>query len=246
MVTPEPEPKSKQKRGPRPQPPARRRAHVTAAVAARGKLVLATVLGVVVGLVCSVALRLSGVTDAILAWDTTCVTFIGLLIWGVRDHTIDDIRLHAAREDQGRATILLLVITAAAATLGAVGAELGSAKHATGWPLAGHVILVVATVTASWFMTQLVFAVRYAHEYYDPDECDGAADAEGLEFPGGKPPDFWDFLHFSVIIGVACQTADVNITDKGMRRLSTLHSLVAFSFNTVIVALTINLLAGLF
>jgi uncharacterized membrane protein len=92
---------------------------------------------------------------------------------------------------------------------------------------------------------QYVFALHYAHEYYDPDEnC--AGDSKGLAFPGGEPPDYWDFLHFSIIIGVAAQTADIAFTSKGLRRIGTLHSLVAFAFNTVIVALTINLLAGLF
>ena len=71
-------------------------------------------------------------------------------------------------------------------------------------------------------------------------------DAQGLKFPGGEPPDYWDFLHFSVVVGVACQTADVAFTSKRMRRLGTIHGLVAFTFNTVILALTINLLASLF
>jgi uncharacterized membrane protein len=71
-------------------------------------------------------------------------------------------------------------------------------------------------------------------------------DAGGLSFPGKGAPDYWDFLHFSIVIGVASQTADIAFTDKGLRRLGTAHSLFAFAFNTVIVALTINLMAGLF
>jgi uncharacterized membrane protein len=102
------------------------------------------------------------------------------------------------------------------------------------------------TVVGSWLMVQMIFALHYAHEYYGVDEDDGAADAEGLRFPGVTAPDYWDFLHFSVVIGVACATADVEFTSKGLRRLGTIHSLVAFAFNTVIVALTINLTAGLF
>jgi uncharacterized membrane protein len=65
-------------------------------------------------------------------------------------------------------------------------------------------------------------------------------------FPGKEAPDYWDFLHFSIVIGVASQTADIAFTDKALRRLGTAHSLFAFAYNTVIVALTINLLAGLF
>jgi len=92
---------------------------------------------------------------------------------------------------------------------------------------------------------QVVYALHYAHEYYAADPASGK-DAGGLAFPGGEPPDYWDFLHFSIIIGVAAQTADIAFTEKGLRRLGTAHSLFAFVFNTVIVALTINLLAGLF
>jgi uncharacterized membrane protein len=68
----------------------------------------------------------------------------------------------------------------------------------------------------------------------------------GLKFPGGEAPDYWDFLHFSVIIGVACQTADIEFTAKPLRRIGALHGVLSFVFNTVALALTINLLAGLF
>ena len=76
------------------------------------------------------------------------------------------------------------------------------------------------------------------------DHAEGGVMAE--TFPGGEPPDYWDFLHFSIVIGVAAQTADIAFTDRRLRRLGTAHSLIAFVFNTLIVALTINLVAGLF
>ena len=104
--------------------------------------------------------------------------------------------------------------------------------------------LVFATVAASWFMVQLIFALHYAHEYYAQGER--GQDAGGLDFPGGEPPDYWDFLHFSIVIGVASQTADIAFTSKSLRRVGTVHGITAFVFNTVVLALTINLLAGLF
>jgi uncharacterized membrane protein len=108
------------------------------------------------------------------------------------------------------------------------------------------VVLAFVSVVASWMMVQMIFALHYAHEYYGVDEDDGARDSRGLEFPGIEEPDYWDFLYFAIVIGVACATADVNISSKGLRQLGTVHSLIAFAFNTVIVALTINLTAGLF
>ena len=109
-----------------------------------------------------------------------------------------------------------------------------------------HIALAFVTVVASWLMVQMIFALHYAHEYYGVDEDDGARDAMGIEFPGTLDPDYWDFLYFAIVIGVACATADANITSKGLRQIATVHCMVAFAFNTIIVALTINLTAGLF
>ena len=78
---------------------------------------------------------------------------------------------------------------------------------------------------------------------YSPDE-DGTA--EGLEFPGHEPPDYWDFMYFSFVIGTACATADVNVTGRRLRRLTALHCIVSFFFNTTILALTVNIGAGFF
>ncbi|MFX8664596.1 DUF1345 domain-containing protein, partial [Acinetobacter baumannii] len=85
----------------------------------------------------------------------------------------------------------------------------------------------------------LIFALHYAHEYYAEGD-DGAVGA-GLAFPGKGDPDYWDFLHFSLVIGVASQTADIAFTTKALRRIGSVHSLIAFAFNTVVLALTINL-----
>ena len=140
----------------------------------------------------------------------------------------------------------LAVLVAASASVWAVGIELSLAKEAHAIMKVVHIGLAFVTVVASWLMVQMIFALHYAHEYYGVDESDGARDAMGIEFPGTLDPDYWDFLYFSIVIGVACATADANITSKGLRQLATVHCMVAFAFNTIIVALTINLTAGLF
>ena len=104
-------------------------------------------------------------------------------------------------------------------------------------------IVGLATVAASWIFVHVIFAIHYARRYYS-SETDGE-DCGGLLFPGGESPDDWDFLHFSIIIGVAAQTADIQIANRPLRRLATVHSVVAFVFNTVILALAINVMAGL-
>ena len=216
-------------------------------VTSRPRLLVAFLAGLVVGLsLAKFDPSLPAVTDIVLGWDTLCLIFLVSVTSVMITNTPDDIRARAEREDEGRGLILTLVLIAAAASVAAIAAELSLAKAAHGLFKAGHIGLAFGTVTASWLMVQVVFALHYAHEYYDENvDCVGE-DRKGLHFPGGEIPDYWDFVHFAVIIGVACATADVEFRSKPLRRIGTVQSLVAFAFNTMIVALTINLLAGLF
>ena len=214
--------------------------------AARPRLLLSFLTGLLAWMGCLAApAGLGLVTSTILAWDVTCLVFIVAtlhLMWGADPARI---RSTAASQDQGQGVILALVVLAAAASIGVVAAELSAAKADHGLSRALRVGLVFATVAGSWLMVQFVFALHYAHEYYGPDD-DAQSDPGGLQFPGFDQPDYWDFLHFSIVIGVASQTADVAFTSRALRRIGTIHALVAFTFNTVVLALTINLLAGLF
>ena len=213
----------------------------------RPRLTTATLVGVLAGLVLMALPQMGGSTRLILAWDALSMTFMGLMLHAVVRHGPNEIRAQASIDDEGRGVILALVLIASAASVWAVGVELSIAKDAHGVLMKGaHIILAFVTVVASWLMVQMIFALHYAHVWFGVDEDDGASDSEGIEFPGHQPPDYWDFLYFSTVIGVACATADANITSKGLRRLAMIHGMVAFAFNTVIVALTINLTAGLF
>ena len=171
--------------------------------------------------------------------------FLGLTLHSVSRKAPVDIRARATEQDQGQAVILLLILTACIASVAAVAMELSLAHAELGLKKGMHVAVGVATLAASWLLMQVIYALHYAHEYYAVDPSTGQ-DAGGLDFPGDEAPDYWDFLHFSVVIGVASQTADVAFTNRLMRRLGTVHSLIAFVFNTLILALAINLVAGLF
>jgi len=212
--------------------------------AVRPRLVLAIAGGVAAALALRFALGVQPVSAALLGWDVVCLAYVAVTLWNMAGGSPDEIRARAAREDQGRPTILAVVLLAAVAALVAIMLELSEARQATGLAMGVHVALAFVTVTASWFMVHLIFALHYAHDYYDP-RPGGQGDAKGLRFPGAEEPDYWDFLYFSMMIGVAAQTSDVSITAKSLRRLNTVHALFAFAYNTVIVALTINLLAGL-
>ena len=187
-------------------------------------------------------------TRAIVCWDVTCLWFVLLTLRHMRGQKQDDIKARVAAQDEGKGMILALVLIAAAAALAAVAVELSLAKDAHRALKSFRIGLALATVVVSWFTTQLVFALHYAHEYYAPDLAtpDETDVVGGLLFPNDPAPDYWDFLHFAVVLGAAAQTADVAFTNKRLRRIGTVHGLIAFTFNTAVLALTINLLSGLF
>ncbi len=183
----------------------------------------------------------------ILSWDAGCLWFIIASLLAMSGKDGGAIRARAAEQDDGRGMILGLVLFATVASLAGSGVELSLAKSDHGGWKTLRVCLAFLTVAASWFVAQLIFALHYAHDYYTraPDQPAGSIRG-GLRFPEGGEPDYWDFLHFSVIIGVACQTADISFGSRALRRIGTVHSLLACAFNTVVVALTINLWAGIF
>src|SRR5262249_29531638 len=156
---------------------------------------------------------------------------------------IDRIRYRAGLQDEGQFVILGLTSVTAMISLGGIVAEMAAAKRLQGDDEWQHIAVAVLTVVRAWPFTHTPFAIHYAHEFYSEPED---APAEGLEFPGHERPDYWDFVYYSFIIGTACATADINVTSKNMRRITTLHCVVAFFFNTTILALTVNIGAGLF
>ena len=215
-------------------------------LATRPRLVIAFLVGIAAGLAVFFLTPLRASTAAIIGWDATCLTFAVAMLTAMANKEPHHIAAKAMDQDEGQGFILGLVIIAAVASVVAVGMELSLAKDAHGLEKAARVALAFVTVAGSWFTVALIFALHYAHEFYAPADCTADGVAGGLSFPGGEEPDYWDFLHFALVIGVAAQTADIGFASKGMRRTGTVHCMLAFVFNTVVLALTINLLAGLF
>jgi uncharacterized membrane protein len=101
--------------------------------------------------------------------------------------------------------------------------------------------LVLATVTIglSWVFIHTMFALHYAHEFYDQ------SGVPGLAFPGGEQePDYWDFVYFALVIGMTAQVADVGITTREIRLTVAAHGVVSFFFNAALLALTVNIAAS--
>ena len=108
-------------------------------------------------------------------------------------------------------------------------------------------ILSITSVVCSWILIHTVFTSHYAHLYYTC-KTDEEIDKEhrgGLDFPNQKSPDFRDFAYFSFVIGMTFQVSDVVVTSGLIRRRVLLHGLISFVFNTIIIAVSINIIAGL-
>ena len=195
---------------------------------------------------------LSLTTRGVIAWDVgSVVLLISLAVMFLQAHSSecgggsDAAMAHnAERQDEGEWTVFSITILGAVASFAAVTVVLHDVKDMAALERQLHVGLVTATLLLSWFMTHTVFALRYAHEYYARTPGVSPVDG-GLEFPGGSSPDYWDFVYFSFVLGMTFQVSDVQVTSRKLRRLATVHGLLAFLFNTVIVALTVNIAAGL-
>jgi uncharacterized membrane protein len=181
-------------------------------------------------------------TRMLLSWDTSITLYMTMATVVMARSGIDKIRARAAIQDERQLVILGLTTITALVSLAGVMAQMAAAKSLKGQGVWPHIALAGLTVILSWTLTHTMFAIHYAHEYYGGPKNEPV---QGLEFPGHEQPDYWDFVYYSFVIGTACATADVNVTSKLMRRLTTLHCVVAFFFNTTILALTVNIGAGL-
>ena len=97
----------------------------------------------------------------------------------------------------------------------------------------------------SWVMVHTIYIFHYAHKYYDIKSKNNAEIVGGLKFPGDDDPDYLDFAYFSFGLGCTFQVSDISVTSKKIRRITLFHGLLSFVLNTFVVALTINLIAGL-
>ena len=177
-------------------------------------------------------------TRYLVAWDVFLALFLVEAVVLIARFDEGLARRRAAAQDDGGLALLVLTIGASVMSLGAIVAELGAAAEAAS--RAQSFLLVLGTITLSWIFVQVIFALHYAHEYFDEGDEGG-----GLLFPGDDRPEYWDFLYFSVVIGMTFQVSDVQVTSKPIRRLVMAHGLVSFVFNVAILALMVNLGANL-
>ena len=208
---------------------------------ARPRFYIGLAAGIVAALLSPGAL--GAMERAVMGWDIGIALYLILLFAMAARATPESMHGRAALEDQARWVFLTLMAGAAFFSMFALLGILHRVRDATGL-LAGELAAVAgATILLSWIFVHTTFAVHYAHDFYS----DLAAERQlGLMFPEQcKEPDYWDFLYFSFVVGMTCQVSDVQVSSPPWRRLVLAHGMMSFLFNTVVLALSINLLAGL-
>jgi uncharacterized membrane protein len=208
--------------------------------------------GVVFGLCIYVVLTTSTDADGrmrfITAWDAGATFALVAMFFGLRESTAAAMKRLAERQDAGKWAVLALAVLAATASLVVIAAEMPLVKQASGLDQVLRVVLVIYTIVLSWAFMQTMFALHYAHDYYMEAELPAPGSgppSHRLIFPGKGAPTYGDFLYVAFTIGMTFQVSDVQITDPTLRRLVLVHGVFAFFYSTGILALAINLVAGL-
>lgn len=209
----------------------------------RHRLIISVAFAALVSILLPSRLHLP--TRILCAWNLGADCFLGLTWWIMFRATPQKMRRFAQLEYQGRVAIFTLIIAAACASVLAIGFLLsGNTKNLSTILLTLHVTLAVMTIISSWLLVHTIFGMQYAHTFYQVSS-DTQQIAAGLDFPNDEEPDYWDFLYFSFVIGMTSQVSDVQTISRSMRRLTLLHGVLSFFFNTSILAMSINIIAAL-
>ncbi|MCE4072057.1 MULTISPECIES: DUF1345 domain-containing protein [Pseudomonas] len=205
---------------------------------AHPRLLGAGLFGVLAGLACY---WLSPMTRVLVGWNGMAWLYVLLIGWLAWRADAAQVKRVASIEDENAEAVLVLIIVAALASLGAIIVELATASHAGDREKLVRYAFTASTVLGSWFLIGTMFSMHYARMFYAAHESKPV-----LRFPEGEQhPDLWDFLYFSFTLSVAVQTSDVEVASRSMRKVVLAHSVIGFLFNTAILGLAINMGAGL-
>lgn len=205
------------------------------------KIIICFVFAIAVYLVADIK-GISYLTRIMFGWNTFSLCMIIMSWITFKITTSGEIRKQAAVQDSSRVVIFIMILISTVASFLAVLILLitkNKASEAIDIPVA------ITGMLFSWFLVHTTFAMRYAHIFYGDHETKPDTHAGGLEFPGEHKPGYFDFAYFSFVLGMTFQVSDIQVTSKRLRKLALLHGILSFGFNTFIVALTINVIAGL-
>jgi uncharacterized membrane protein len=204
-------------------------------VAALMRVIVCGAVGVIVG---AVAGRFAPwEVSTLLGWVAAAIVFCAWVWLAVRGNDAEATRAHATREDDSRAAADLTLVAASAASLLGVGFALLLASDESGYPRALTVCLAVATVVVSWLAVQAIFTLRYAHLYY--------LEEGGIDFHSDREPTYRDFAYVAFTLGMTYQVSDTNLGSHRIRSAALRHALLSYVFGIAVIAVTINVVAGL-
>lgn len=193
-------------------------------------------------------------TKALVAWIAMASVHLGLSALLAWSSDCAAVKKRALAQDDSAFVLFLVMVGLLCASVAVIVGLLGSVKSLPTGARGAHVALSMLALGASWLWIHTLFAFHYARRYYQWEHADGdgsstAADISrhptGLVFPETSTPDYFDFFYHAVVIGMASQVSDVQVTTRSMRRIVTVHSLLAFAFNVVVLSLGINVVASL-
>ena len=202
----------------------------------RKRLVAVSTLGVVAGGIA--ALFGPWQFALLLGWDVSAAAFAGEVWSSVARFTAEQTLEHATREDDGRVATRVLLLSASTASLVGVGFTLIKASQAGTGGQVTLTMVAIVTVALSWVVVHTVFTLRYAHEYYTQP-------VGGIDFKTDEPPDYQDFAYIAFTIGMTFQVSDTDVQGRKVRRTVLKHSLLSYLFGAVILAVVINVIAGI-
>ncbi|HEY5371166.1 MAG TPA: DUF1345 domain-containing protein [Hanamia sp.] len=206
------------------------------------KLIICLIIGLAVYLILDVK-NIDSLSHLMIGWDTfsLCMIVMSWITFFITNSK--QIREQSKVQDPKRSIIFIIILISTFASILAVILLIVTKKEGNSgafWRLP----IAVLGMLLSWFLIHTVFSLRYAHIYYGDHKTKPNTHAGGLEFPGDEMPEYLDFAYYSFVLGMTFQVSDVQITSKRFRNLALLHGLISFSFNTIMIALTINLIAG--
>jgi uncharacterized membrane protein len=188
-------------------------------------------------------LPLAGESHTLLAWSVGTLSYLMLSWWLALDCDAQRTRARAQAQDPPGVVLLGLLLLSVLVSLVAIGLMLQDVKNLSRAERLAHLALSMCALASSWLLMQTTFAFRYAHLYYR-EHGQFASKGSGLNFPGTSAPDYLDFLYYAFVVGMTSQVSDVVVTSKTMRHWTLLHSVIAFAFNMLVLALSINVMAG--
>src|SRR5262245_26403522 len=211
-------------------------AHDEQVMNSRVRVAVSFLVGVVAGLI--LWLVVPAALAVLLGWDAAAATYIGIAVVTGRRLDAKSTAAVALREDPGRATMDVILIGAAVASVGAVVAVIAGAGPGTGVSRESAVAMAVGSLFLSWSLVHVLYAARYARLYY-------TAPIGGVDFNDDVPPSYTDFAYLAFTIGMTYQVSDTSLRAPTMRKTALWHALLSYLLGAVIIATTINLVAGL-